>query len=100
MMMWKYNSKLKNDLSKYVQLHLQHNEIVDFMTRDYPHYKWSLCSLDRRLSHFEIRYIDENVLVEAAREAVVQELDSPVKLLGYQVMTQTLPKVQSKGPSA
>ena len=69
---WKYDSKLKNDLRKYVQQRLQRNEILDFMTRDYPHYKWSLRSLDQRLSHFEIRYIDGNVPVEAAREAVIQ----------------------------
>ena len=87
---WKYDSKLKNDLRKYVQQRLQRNEILDFMTRDYPHYKWSRRSLDRRLSHFEIRYIDGNVPVEAARQAVIQELDGPGKLLGYRAMTHKL----------
>ena len=46
MTMQKYDSKLKNNPSKYVQQHLQRNEIVDFMTRDYSHHKWSLHSLD------------------------------------------------------
>ena len=32
------------------------------------------------------------------RKAVVQELDGPGMLFGYRAMTQTLPKVQSKGP--
>lgn len=45
---------------------------------------------DRRLSHFEIRYIDGNVPVKAAREAVIQGLDGPGKLLRYRAMTHKL----------
>jgi hypothetical protein len=84
---WKNDAKLKNDLIKYVQQRLQRTEVLDFMARDYPCYKWSLRSLDRRLNYFEIRYIDGNVSVEDAREAVIQD-DGPGKLLGYRAMTQ------------
>ncbi len=86
--MWKNYTKLKNDLIKYVQQRLWRTEILDFMTRDYPCYKWSLRSLDRKLDYFEIRDIDGNVSVEDAREAMIQELDGP--LLGYRAMTNKL----------
>jgi hypothetical protein len=46
---WKENLSLNACLVKYVEERMQRTEILDFMQRDYPNYKWSLRSLDRRL---------------------------------------------------
>jgi hypothetical protein len=81
---------LKNDLTKLVQQRLQRDEILDFMRKDYSCYKWSLRSLDRRLKYLDIKYIDVNVRLEDARQAVLQELDGPGKLLGYRAMTHKI----------
>ena len=69
---------------------MQRVEILDFVQKDYPIYKWSLRTLDRRLSYFKIKYIDENVRVDDVREAVGKELEGPGKLLGYRAMTQKI----------
>ena len=46
-MNWKVNDKLaSDDLKKYVQQSLQQKEILDFVSRDYPIYKWSLRTLE------------------------------------------------------
>ncbi len=87
---WKYDLKLKADLIKYVKERMQRIEILDFMQKDYPIYKWSLRTLDRRLSYFNIKYIDENVRIDDVREAVREELEGPGKLLGYRTMTQKI----------
>lgn len=87
---WKENLSLKACLVKYVEERMQRTEILDFMQRDYPNYKWSLRSLDRRLRYFDIKYIDANVCIDDAREAVRKELEGPGKLLGYRAMTQKI----------
>ena len=87
---WKYDLKLKADLIKYVKERMQRIEILDFVQKDYPIYKWSLRTLDRRLSYFNIKYIDENVRIDDVREAVREELEGPGKLLGYRAMTQKI----------
>lgn len=90
---WKDNLKLKADLRKFVEEGMQRLEILDFMQRDYSNYRWSLRTLDRRLRHFNIKYIDERVCIDVAREAVRKELEGPGALLGYRAMTQ---KVRQK----
>ena len=54
---WVHDDKLKEAMSRYVQQSLQRSEILDFLTRDFPQYPWSIWSLDRRLRHFEITTI-------------------------------------------
>jgi hypothetical protein len=49
---------------------LKRTEIFSFVERDFPHYSWSLRSLDRRLRHFNIYYQDRNVTVAEVRHAV------------------------------
>ena len=71
---------------KYVKQSLQRSEILDFMTRDFPQYAWSLRTLDRRLRYFEIYYNDDNVGVADVMDAVGKELRGPGKLLGYRAM--------------
>ena len=56
------------------------------MRCDFPQYAWSIPTLDRRLRHFNINYIDENVSVDELRDAVARQLHGPGKLLGYRAM--------------
>ena len=83
---WEHDLKLKADLVKYVKEHMQCVEILDFVQKDYPIYKWSLRTLDRRLS----LNIDENAHVDDVREAVGKELEGPGKLFGYRAMMQKI----------
>ena len=54
---WKQDQLLQNDIKKYVLGNLKRSEILDFVTRDYPQYAWSLSSLKRRLAYFDIKYV-------------------------------------------
>ena len=87
---WKTDKLLVSDLERYVQQNLRRCEILDFVTRDFPSYPWSLPTLARRLSYFKISYIDASVDVEMVKEIVRNELSGPGKLLGYRAMTQKL----------
>ena len=71
---WIDDNMLKSVLVKYVQQGLKRCEILDFVTRDFPEYTWSIRSLDRRLLHFEIFYKDDNVEVAEVMEVVGSEL--------------------------
>jgi hypothetical protein len=64
---WQEDDVLKETLVKLVEKSLQRTEILSFVERDFPHYSWSLRSLDRRLRHFNIYYQDRNVTVAEAR---------------------------------
>ena len=90
-MEWKHDPNLQNDLNKYVRENMQRNKILDFVQRDYPQYRWSMRTLDRRLRHYRIRYIDHNVTIDEVRTAVREELDGPGHLLGYREMMQKTP---------
>ena len=83
---WKVNDKLASDLKKYVQQRMQRKEILDFISRDYPIYKWSLRTLDRRLRHFEIYYIDNEISLQETRQIVQNEFRGPGQLLGYRAL--------------
>jgi hypothetical protein len=80
---WEDDCELKDDLQKYVSKNLKREEILDFVKRDYPNYSWSLGTLSRRLKHFNIKYVNHAITVEAVETAVRQELDGPGQLLGY-----------------
>jgi hypothetical protein len=92
---WKDDGKLKKDLDQYVRENLKRSEILDFVKRDFPEYAWSIATLDRRLRHFEIRYIDYATSVEAVSAVVSQELNGPGKLLGYRALNQKLRTVHN-----
>ena len=51
---WTDDDNLKEVWTKYVQQGLQRSEALDFLRREFPQYAWSMCSLDRRLRHFNI----------------------------------------------
>ena len=47
-------------------------------------------TLDRRLRHFEIFYIDQNITVQEVCNAVQEELNGPGRNLGYRAMRQKI----------
>lgn len=81
---------MENDLKTYVSQNLKRSEVLDFMQRDFPQYKWSLATLDRRLRHFGIHYIDYDTPLTVVADAVQKELEGPGRLLGYRAMNQKL----------
>ena len=87
---WKEDNQLENDLRKYVSQNFKRSEILDFVQRDFPEYTWSTATLDRRLRHFGIYYINYDTPVAAVSDAVQKELEGPGKLLGYRAMNQKL----------
>ena len=56
---WKEDNQLENDLRKYVSQNFKRSEILDFVQRDFPEYTWSTATLDRRVRHFGIYYIED-----------------------------------------
>ncbi|XP_028417449.1 uncharacterized protein LOC114541833 [Dendronephthya gigantea] len=85
--LWKNDNVLQEAMVKYVRQGLQRREILDFLTRDFPQYTWSLYrSLDRRLRHFSIYFNDDSVTVDEVIQAVQTELKGPGLLLGYRAM--------------
>ena len=83
---WKDDNTLSNDLQQYVLQNLRRREILDFMQRDYPQYAWSLGTLDRRLNHFRIKYINYDTQLHEVETAVREEINGPGQLLGYRAM--------------
>ena len=79
---------LKQDLEQYVRRNLRRQEILDFVSLDYPMYAWNLRSLGRRLQFFDLEYTDYGVEVSDVQEAVKKELQGPGRLLGYRAMQQ------------
>lgn len=83
---WKEDDNLREDLTKYVSQMFKREEILNFVSRDYQNYHWSVRSLDRRLRYLIFFYSDTNVTVDDVKEAVKKELDGPGQLLGYRAM--------------
>ena len=81
---------LRGPLKNYVAANYQRNEILDYMMRDFEQYAWSMRTLDNRLRHFDINYIDRTVQVGEVRAAVLNEIEGPGRLLGYRAMHKKL----------
>ena len=90
---WKNDHDLEDILIKYVREGLQREEILDFVSRDFSQYAWSLRTLDRRLHHFQICHTDRNVTVDEVEAAVKKELEGPGKLLGYRALHKKIRQV-------
>ena len=84
--LWKNNADLKEALLKYVGRGLQRREMLDFLTRDFPLYAWSVRMLDRGLRHFDIFFNDGAVKVDHVMEAFETEPNGSGKLLEYHAM--------------
>ena len=90
---WQEDEGLKEALTRYVRENLRRNEVLDFVSRDFSDYAWSLRTLDRRLQYFGITYTDRTVQVDEVEEAVKQEMQGPGKLLGYRALHKKLRQV-------
>ena len=56
------------------------------MVHDFGECAWSLCSLDGRMSYFNIHRNDKSVSVENVKSAINKELMVPGRLVGYRAM--------------
>ena len=90
---WKEDWHLEKTLSQYVNEGLRREEILDFMSRDFPEYAWSLRTLDRRLQYFDISYTDQNITIDQLQTAVRKEMEGPGKLLGYRALHNKIRQV-------
>ena len=90
---WQEDSLLKDALGKFVKQGLRRDEILDYMTRDFPKYAWSVRTLDRRLRYFDIYYTDHDVTVDEVQRVVQAELEGPGKMLGYRAMQKKIRQV-------
>ena len=80
---WMEDCDLKNALENLVKKGYTRNEILITIKKDFPHYVWGCVkTLDRRLRHFSINYIDYDTPLEAVHYAIEQELQAPGSLLG------------------
>ena len=89
---WKDDEELKRDLEKYVKQNLKRKEVLDFVSSKYPMYVWSLRTLCRRLSHFNIKYTNYEIELDNLRQAVAEEMQGPGKLLGYRALHKNFEK--------
>ncbi|XP_028394391.1 uncharacterized protein LOC114518567 [Dendronephthya gigantea] len=80
---WEEDAELKQDLNRYVLQNLSRREILDFVSRDYAQYAWSLGTLSRRLAFFNIKYVEYNTDLNDVVTAVQKELEGPGQYLGY-----------------
>ena len=53
MFTWKEDEDLNQDLEEYVREELKRDEILDFVSKTYPSYAWSLHTLCHCLHYFE-----------------------------------------------
>ena len=83
---WQEDAELKQDLKRYILQNLSRREILDFVSRDYAQYAWSLGTLSRRLAYFDIKYIEYNTDLKEVEAALQSELQGPGQLLGYRSM--------------
>ena len=88
---WKDDSDLKFQLESLVKKGYERSEILHVMQKDFPQYTWGcIKTLDRRLRHFNVRYIKYETPVEDVRNAVRKEMEGPGRLLGVRAMTRKL----------
>ena len=88
---WKDDNDLKNLLEDLVKKGYKREEILMTVKKDFPQYTWGCVkTLDRRLRHFALNYIDYDTPLEAVQGAIAQELEGPGSLLGVRAMTKKL----------
>ena len=90
---WKYDSILKVHITKYVAQGLEKKEILDFLQKDFPMYAWSYRTLTRRMSFFEIKFINYKILAGNVTLAARKDMQEPGKYLGYRAMTKKIREV-------
>ena len=90
---WKYDSILKVHITKYVSQSLEKKEILDLLQKDFPMYAWSYRILTRRMTFFEIKFINYKILSGNVALAARKEMQEPGKYLGYRAMTKKIREV-------
>ena len=90
---WKYDSILKVHITKYVAQGLEKKEILDFLQKDSPTYAWTYRTLTKRMSFFEIKFINYKILAGNVALAARKEMQEPGKYLGYRAMTRKIREV-------
>ena len=83
---WEDDEELEGDLERYVKQNLKREEILYFVLKKYPMYAWSIRTLCRRLSHFNIKFTNYQIEVQDLQFAVQNEMQGPGKLLGYRAL--------------
>ena len=71
--------------------------LLDFVSRDFSEYAWSLRTPDRRLDYSGIKYTDQTFQVDEVEEALKKELEGPGKLIGYRALHKKLRQVCGDG---
>ena len=87
---WEKDEQLKSVLERYVLANYSRQMILDFASRDYPEYAWSLPTLIRRLNFLGITYIRYETSREDVKKAVQEEMEGPGQYLGYRAMQRKL----------
>ena len=64
---WREDSKLREDMERYVRQGYKREEALDFLKRDFTMYAWGIRTLDRRLRCFDIYYNSPEVSVEEVK---------------------------------
>ena len=89
--LWKDDIDLKIALEDLVKKGYKRSEILVTVRKDFPQYIWGCVkTLDRRLRHFSINYIEYDTPLETVQDAIAQELEGPGSLLGVRAMTKKL----------
>ena len=88
---WQEDAELKQDF-KAIHQNLSRRKILDFVSRDYAQYAWSLGTLSRRLAYFDIKYIEYNTDLKEVEAALQSELQGPGQLLGYRSVQRKIRK--------
>ncbi|XP_078490351.1 uncharacterized protein LOC104266093 isoform X2 [Ciona intestinalis] len=83
---WKTNDDLRLELERYVCESTPRKLILQYMERDFSEYQLSLRTLSRRLKHFSLKYVDDDVTQSEVSEAIGKELIGAGKDLGYRAM--------------
>ena len=90
---WKYDSILNVHITKYVAQGLEKKEILDFLQKDFPTYAWTYRTLTKRMSFFEIKFINYKILAGNVALAARKEMQESGKYLGYRAMTKKIREV-------
>ena len=90
---WKNDEDLRFELEALVKKAYKRSEIITVMRKEFPQYAWGcIKTLDRRLHHFNIKYIDYNTPLQDVKDAVQKELEGPGKLLGVRAIVKNKDK--------
>ena len=88
---WKGDSDLKFQLESLVKKAYERSETLHVTQKDFPQYTWGcIKTLDRRLRHFNVRYIKYETPVKDVRNAIRKEMEGPGRLLSVRAMTRKL----------